>query len=114
MSVSSSAVSSSSSDQTTKPNQVKDVDVESRQGKVAKTDGLMMNDCDTVTTTAISDKKKCQTSLLSVSLLSSEEADEPNVVKEGERRKVGKGRYQRIAALWLQRRLAIAKNARQR
>ena len=52
---------SSSSDETTKPNEVKEVDVESEQGKVAKTHGLMMNDCDTVTTTAISDKKKCQT-----------------------------------------------------
>jgi hypothetical protein len=64
------------------------VDVESRQGKAAKTDGLMINDCDTVTTTAISDKKKCQTTRnvysISVSLSSSEQDDEPNVVKEGE------------------------------
>jgi hypothetical protein len=57
-SLTSPSESSLSSEQTAERNVVKEGEEGRREGKVAKTDVLKIKDCDTVTTKAISDRKK--------------------------------------------------------
>ena len=57
-SLASPSASSSSSEQTAEHNVVKEGEEGSREGKVAKRDVSKINECDTVPTKVISDRKK--------------------------------------------------------